>query len=205
MIRCGRPLLCSRTSPSMTPIMASPLQSRQHFRSSMMTRRSTSPSSVCDSQPDSITEALSRRDDWRERDAFELHLDPHHDHQTGMFFVVGPSAGCRMVPSSMTTMVIERGMASGKHGRRGARMAGVPNSRFLTECCASANDQSTAGASTLTATSPGVLNLPRGVSRRGASMAGPPVSVISKVLRGSSPTQPRDLPLFARSHDIDPG
>ncbi len=40
MIRCGRPLLCSRTSPSMTPIMASPLQSRQHFRSSMMTRRS---------------------------------------------------------------------------------------------------------------------------------------------------------------------
>jgi hypothetical protein len=24
-------------------------------------------------------------------------------------------------------------------------------------------------------------------------------------LRGSSPTQPRDLPLFARSHDIDPG
>jgi hypothetical protein len=74
-------------------------------------------------------------------------------------------------------------------------MAGVPNSRFLTECCASANDRSTAGASTLTATSPGVLNLPRGVSRRGASMAGPPVSVISEVLRGSSPTQPRDLPL----------
>jgi hypothetical protein len=47
---------------------------------------------ICyDSQPDSITAVLSRRDDWRERDNFELHIDSHHDHQTGMFFVVGPS------------------------------------------------------------------------------------------------------------------
>jgi hypothetical protein len=51
---------------------------------------------VCyDSQPDSIISVLSRRDDWRERDVFELHLDPHHDHQTGAFFVVGPSGWVR--------------------------------------------------------------------------------------------------------------
>lgn len=47
---------------------------------------------ICyDSHPDSITVALARRDDWRERDSFEINLDPHHDHQTAMFFTVGPS------------------------------------------------------------------------------------------------------------------
>lgn len=51
---------------------------------------------ICyDSAPDSITAVLSRRDDWRERDICEVNLDPHHDHQTGMFFVVGPSGWIR--------------------------------------------------------------------------------------------------------------
>jgi hypothetical protein len=51
---------------------------------------------ICyDTQPDSINPVLSRRDEWRERDIFEINLDPHHDHQTGMFFVVGPSGWMR--------------------------------------------------------------------------------------------------------------
>jgi hypothetical protein len=51
---------------------------------------------VCyDSEPDSIKSVLSRRDDWRERDIFEIHLDAHHDHQSGAFFVVGPSGWMR--------------------------------------------------------------------------------------------------------------
>ena len=51
---------------------------------------------ICyDTQPDSITSVLSRRDEWRERDVFSINLDPHHDHQTGRFFVVGPSGWIR--------------------------------------------------------------------------------------------------------------
>ena len=51
---------------------------------------------ICyDSKPDSIKSVLSRRDEWRERDLFEVHLDPHHDHQTGAVFVVGPSGWVR--------------------------------------------------------------------------------------------------------------
>ena len=47
---------------------------------------------ICyDTHPDSITTRLARRDEWRERDLFEINLDPHHDHQTGVYFVVGPS------------------------------------------------------------------------------------------------------------------
>ena len=44
-----------------------------------------------DTRPDSITARLARRDEWRERDLLEINLDPHHDHQTGVYFVVGPS------------------------------------------------------------------------------------------------------------------
>ena len=44
-----------------------------------------------DSQPHRITARLARRDEWRERDIFEVSLDPHHDHLTGAFFFVGPS------------------------------------------------------------------------------------------------------------------
>jgi hypothetical protein len=44
-----------------------------------------------DSAPDSISTALARRDDWRNRDDLSINIDPHHDHQTGHFFVVGPS------------------------------------------------------------------------------------------------------------------
>jgi hypothetical protein len=51
---------------------------------------------ICyDSQPDSVNAVLSRRDDWRERDLIEFNLDPHHDHQTGMLFMVGPSGWIR--------------------------------------------------------------------------------------------------------------
>ena len=51
---------------------------------------------ICyDSKPDSIKSVLSRRDDWRERDLVEFHLDPHHDHQTGFSFIVGPSGWMR--------------------------------------------------------------------------------------------------------------
>ena len=47
---------------------------------------------ICyDTRPDSITARLARRDEWRERDLFEINLDPHHDHQTGVYFFVGPS------------------------------------------------------------------------------------------------------------------
>ena len=47
---------------------------------------------VCyDTRPDSITARLTRRDQWRERDLIEVSLDPHHDHQTGVYFAVGPS------------------------------------------------------------------------------------------------------------------
>ena len=44
-----------------------------------------------DSEPDKIISRLARRDDWGVRDEFNINLDPHHDHQTGYFFVVGPS------------------------------------------------------------------------------------------------------------------
>ena len=46
---------------------------------------------VCYDDPDSVTVALARRDERRERDFLEIDLDPHHDHQTGAFFTVGPS------------------------------------------------------------------------------------------------------------------
>ena len=47
---------------------------------------------ICfDSEPDKITAVLTRRDDWENRDNFNVNLDPHHDHKTGYFFVVGPS------------------------------------------------------------------------------------------------------------------
>ena len=46
---------------------------------------------VCYDDPDSVTARLARRDEWRERDFFEVSLDPHHDHQTGVWFTVGPS------------------------------------------------------------------------------------------------------------------
>ena len=44
-----------------------------------------------DSRPDSITASLTRRDDRRESDFFQVNLDPHHDHQTGALFTVSPS------------------------------------------------------------------------------------------------------------------
>ena len=44
-----------------------------------------------DSEPDSIMARLARRDDWKQRDEFNINIDPHHDHMTGNFFVVGPS------------------------------------------------------------------------------------------------------------------
>ena len=44
-----------------------------------------------DSAPDSIVALLTRRDRWAERDFVEVQLDPHHDHQTGYWFLVGPS------------------------------------------------------------------------------------------------------------------
>ena len=47
---------------------------------------------ICyDTRPDSITARLTRRDQWRERDLIEVSLDPHHDHQTGVYIAVGPS------------------------------------------------------------------------------------------------------------------
>ena len=44
-----------------------------------------------ESNPDSIVSMLTRRDQWAERDWVEVELDPHHDHQTGYWFLVGPS------------------------------------------------------------------------------------------------------------------
>lgn len=44
-----------------------------------------------DSEPDKIMARLARRDDWKQRDELNVNLDPQHDHQTGNFFVVGPS------------------------------------------------------------------------------------------------------------------
>ena len=44
-----------------------------------------------DSEPDKVISRLARRDDSGVRDQFNINLDPHHDHQTGYFFVVGPS------------------------------------------------------------------------------------------------------------------
>jgi len=44
-----------------------------------------------DSHPDSIVALLTRRDQWEERDWVSVNLDPHHDHQTGYFLLVGPS------------------------------------------------------------------------------------------------------------------
>ena len=46
---------------------------------------------ICYDDPDSVSARLARRDEWRERDFFEVSLDPHHDHQTGVWFTVGPS------------------------------------------------------------------------------------------------------------------
>ncbi|MFC1525698.1 DUF5916 domain-containing protein [Candidatus Latescibacterota bacterium] len=42
-----------------------------------------------DSDPDQIIARLTRRDDYATRAAVALHLDPHHDHQTGFFFDLG--------------------------------------------------------------------------------------------------------------------
>lgn len=44
-----------------------------------------------DREPDKIVSRLSRRDQWVESDNISVSLDPHHDHQTGFFFAVGPS------------------------------------------------------------------------------------------------------------------
>ena len=44
-----------------------------------------------DSHPDSIIARLTRRDDFTTRDAVTIHIDPHHDHQTGFFFDLGAS------------------------------------------------------------------------------------------------------------------
>ncbi|MFA6110354.1 MAG: DUF5916 domain-containing protein [Candidatus Latescibacterota bacterium] len=44
-----------------------------------------------DREPDRIMARLARRDDWKQRDEFNVNLDPQHDHQTGNFFVVDPS------------------------------------------------------------------------------------------------------------------
>ncbi|MEW6753896.1 MAG: DUF5916 domain-containing protein [Candidatus Latescibacterota bacterium] len=44
-----------------------------------------------DTAPDSIVARLGRRDAGAERDFFQVNLDPHHDHQTGVYFRVDPS------------------------------------------------------------------------------------------------------------------
>ncbi len=44
-----------------------------------------------DSEPDKIVSRLTRREDWADRDWVSVNLDPHHDHKTGFYFVVGPS------------------------------------------------------------------------------------------------------------------
>ncbi|MFA6112059.1 MAG: DUF5916 domain-containing protein, partial [Candidatus Latescibacterota bacterium] len=44
-----------------------------------------------DTAPDSIVARLGRRDAGAERDYFQVNLDPHHDHLTGVYFRVDPS------------------------------------------------------------------------------------------------------------------
>lgn len=44
-----------------------------------------------DSEPGKIVSRLTRREDWADRDWVSVNLDPHHDHKTGFYFVVGPS------------------------------------------------------------------------------------------------------------------
>jgi hypothetical protein len=44
-----------------------------------------------DRQPDQIVARLTRRDDWVESDRVSLNINPHHDHQSGFFFSVGPA------------------------------------------------------------------------------------------------------------------
>ena len=44
-----------------------------------------------DREPDKIISKLTRRDGGESRDNFNVNLDPHHDHKTGYFFIVGPS------------------------------------------------------------------------------------------------------------------
>ncbi len=44
-----------------------------------------------DSEPEEIVSRLARRDRWVESDRISVNLNPHHDHQTGYFFSVGPS------------------------------------------------------------------------------------------------------------------
>ena len=44
-----------------------------------------------ESEPGKIVSRLSRRDEATERDWVSLNIDPHHDHKTGFYFVVGPS------------------------------------------------------------------------------------------------------------------
>ena len=41
-----------------------------------------------DSEPEKIVRQLSRRDEFAEADTFTILLDPHHDHRTGVLFVV---------------------------------------------------------------------------------------------------------------------
>jgi hypothetical protein len=44
-----------------------------------------------DSEPDQIVARPSRRDKWVDMDWVGVHIDPHHDHQTGFLFLVGAS------------------------------------------------------------------------------------------------------------------
>ncbi len=44
-----------------------------------------------DSEPNKIVARPSRRDKWVDMDFVSLNLDPHHDHQTGFFFLLGAS------------------------------------------------------------------------------------------------------------------
>ncbi len=48
-----------------------------------------------DSEPDKIVSRMGRRDQELKSDWVSISLDPHHDHQNGRFFVVGPSGWIR--------------------------------------------------------------------------------------------------------------
>ena len=48
-----------------------------------------------DSEPDLIVSRLARRDESVEADYVSVDLDPHHDHQTGFTFAIGPSSWIR--------------------------------------------------------------------------------------------------------------
>ena len=41
--------------------------------------------------PDSVVARLSRRDHWTEMDWVSVNIDPHHDHQSGYWFLLGAS------------------------------------------------------------------------------------------------------------------